>query len=83
MGTHILQGHFDFPGFARVHERRSGHNLMLIYTEPSHKDEIEEVVLWTEGFLLSSTLPPLRQHQYVCPSTTLFIPEHEHDASIS
>ena len=37
---------------------------MLIYTEPTHKDkEIEEVVLWTEGFLLGSTLPPIREHQ--------------------
>ena len=40
--------------------------MMLVYTKPTHNDvQIEEVVVKLQGFLLDSTLPPMRQQQYV------------------
>ena len=49
--------------FASVHERRKGRCLMLAYKEQTSREEIEEVVVNLQGFLLESTLPPIRQFQ--------------------
>ena len=59
--THIQN--VDFAKFAYVLERRNGRCLMLVYQEPARAGDVEEVVMNLQGFLLESTLPPLRQFQ--------------------
>ena len=59
--THIQN--VDFAKFAYVLERRNGRCLMLVYQEPARVGDVEEVVMNLQGFLLESTLPPLRQFQ--------------------
>ena len=53
----------DFDSFASVLERRKGRCLMLVYKQPPVPDEIEEVVVTLQGYLLESILPPMRQSQ--------------------
>ena len=36
---------------------------MLVYKEPTRAGDVEEVVMNLQGFLLESTLPPVRQFQ--------------------
>lgn len=59
----------DIPSDGRLHERLNGRCIMLVHSEAEGvAEEVEEVILRVQGFLLDLVLPPIRPHQYVLVS---------------
>ena len=45
--------------------------MMLIYNEPILQNNLEEVIMSIQGYLLDANLPPIRQFQYVSLSVSI------------
>ena len=47
-----------------MQERCGGHALLLIHqSEEEQGEEVEEVILKVQGYVVDESLPPVRQHQ--------------------
>ena len=58
----------QFPtlnAFATLQERQDGRVLLLVHQtgSQSNSNDIEEVILNVQGYLVDEQLPPVRQHQ--------------------
>ena len=48
--------------FSEVCERNGGRSLVLVHPRQGQED-IEEIILRVQGYMIESNLPPLRRHQ--------------------
>ena len=61
--AYLSQG-MDISANGRLHERLNGRCIMLVHSEREGvAEEVEEVILHVQGFLLDLVLPPIRPHQ--------------------